>query len=176
MSIKENFIKKMEQFIQEQQLLKDENRVCCALSGGADSVALLVGMIILREKLSLEVSAIHVNHCLRGAESDGDEQFCRELCERIGVTLHVHRCDVNAYREKTVVLLKQQQDSVDMQPLKRKMVLLQQRIRPLIIWKQFAAACKRHRTSRLVRHSGKKRTLYKTCFVCLKAGNRGLSQ
>lgn len=100
MSTKENFIKKMEQFIQEHQLLKDENRVCCALSGGADSVALLVGMIMLSEKLSLEVYAVHINHCLRGAESDGDERFCRELCERLGVTLHVHRCDVNAYREK----------------------------------------------------------------------------
>ncbi len=100
MSVKDNFIKKMEQFIYDHQLLKNESKVCCALSGGADSVALLVGMIMLREKLLLEVSAVHVNHCLRGEESDSDEQFCRELCERLGVTLHVHRCDVNAYREK----------------------------------------------------------------------------
>lgn len=100
MSTKESFIKKMEQFIQEQQLLKNEKKICCALSGGADSVALLIGMLMLSKKFSLEVSAVHVNHCLRGDESDGDEQFCRDLCARLGVDIHVHRCDVNAYRGK----------------------------------------------------------------------------
>lgn len=139
MSIKENFIKKMEQFIQEQQLLKDENRVCCALSGGADSVALLVGMIMLREKLSLEVSAIHVNHCLRGAESDGDEQFCRELCERIGVTLHVHRCDVNAYREKNGGSVETAARQCRYAAFEKEDGLIATAHTTLIIWKQFCS-------------------------------------
>ncbi len=100
MNIKENFIRKMQRFIQEQHLLDNESKMCCALSGGADSVALLMGMLMLKDKLSVKVSAVHVNHCLRGEESGRDEQFCRELCKRCGVDLHVYRCDVNAYREK----------------------------------------------------------------------------
>ena len=60
--------------------------VCCALSGGADSVCLLRCLLELRQTLGIQVSAVHVNHQIRGAESDGDEQFCRELCRALGVT------------------------------------------------------------------------------------------
>ncbi|MGN0584993.1 MAG: tRNA lysidine(34) synthetase TilS [Ruminococcus sp.] len=99
MNIKNNFITRMERFIAEEQLLPEGGKVCCGLSGGADSVALLLGMLDVSGRFGIEVSAVHVNHCLRGDESDGDERFCRELCERLGVPLHVHRCDVKAYRE-----------------------------------------------------------------------------
>ena len=66
--------------------------VLAALSGGADSVALLC---VLRE-LGYPVRAFHLNHCLRGAESDRDEAFCRALCARLGVELTVGRVDVAA--------------------------------------------------------------------------------
>ena len=56
-----------------------------AVSGGPDSTALLLA---LRE-IDVPISAAHVNHHLRGAESDGDEQFVRELCARLGVALRV---------------------------------------------------------------------------------------
>jgi tRNA(Ile)-lysidine synthase TilS/MesJ len=56
------------------------------LSGGADSVCLLDVAI----ELEAGVSALHVNHALRGG-ADGDEQFCRELCDRLGVPLRVER-------------------------------------------------------------------------------------
>ena len=63
-----------------------------ALSGGADSVALLRALLLL----GYPVRAYHLNHCLRGAESDRDETFCRELCARLGVQLMVGREDVAA--------------------------------------------------------------------------------
>lgn len=68
--------------------------VCCALSGGADSVCLLRCLLELRQTLGIQVSAVHVNHQIRGAESDGDEQFCRELCRAQGVPLAVYTFDV----------------------------------------------------------------------------------
>ena len=68
--------------------------VCCALSGGADSVCLLRCLLELRQTLGIQVSAVHVNHQIRGAESDGDEQFCRELCRALGVPLAVYSFDV----------------------------------------------------------------------------------
>ena len=55
-------------------------RVVCAVSGGADSMALLWAMYLLRESLELEVSAAHFNHGLRGQESDRDESFVRDFC------------------------------------------------------------------------------------------------
>ena len=57
-----------------------------AISGGIDSTALLIA---LRELGSIELVAGHVNHHLRGAESDGDEAFVRDLCARLGVPLRV---------------------------------------------------------------------------------------
>src|SRR4051794_15017013 len=57
------------------------------VSGGGDSCCLLDVAL----KLGARVSALHVNYGLRGAESDADEALCRELCERLGVTLHVER-------------------------------------------------------------------------------------
>src|SRR3954453_837747 len=57
-----------------------------AVSGGIDSTALLVA---LAERGDLALTAGHVNHHLRGAESDGDEAFIRDLCARLGVPLRV---------------------------------------------------------------------------------------
>ena len=62
--------------------------VVAAVSGGADSTALLLALAELRDD-GFKVIAAHVNHHLRGSESDDDEQFVRELCERINVPLHV---------------------------------------------------------------------------------------
>ncbi|HEV7767162.1 MAG TPA: tRNA lysidine(34) synthetase TilS [Thermoanaerobaculia bacterium] len=63
-------------------------RLIAAVSGGTDSTALLLALSGLREdRFALE--AAHVNHHLRGSESDEDEEFVRELCRELGVTLHV---------------------------------------------------------------------------------------
>src|SRR5438132_3472467 len=59
--------------------------VVVAVSGGPDSTALLLAL----HEIGLPIVAAHVNHHLRGAESDADEQFVRELCDKLGVTLHV---------------------------------------------------------------------------------------
>ena len=78
--------------ISDYAMLETGETVLVALSGGADSVALLLS---LRE-LGYPVRAFHLNHCLRGAESDRDEAFCRRLCEKLGVELTVERVDVAA--------------------------------------------------------------------------------
>lgn len=78
--------------ISDYKMLETGENVLAALSGGADSVALLLS---LRE-LGYAVRAFHLNHCLRGAESDRDEAFCRALCGKLGVALTVERVDVAA--------------------------------------------------------------------------------
>ncbi len=66
-----------------------------ALSGGADSVCLLVCLLALADDYNLSVSAAHVNHGLRGQDADSDEAFVRSLCKVRGVPLYVHRADVS---------------------------------------------------------------------------------
>ena len=67
-----------------------------AVSGGADSVSLLLGMHDLqkRGKLRQRLVAAHFNHKLRGEESDGDEDFVRELTGKLGVELAIGRGDI----------------------------------------------------------------------------------
>ncbi len=75
-------------------MFRKGDKVCVALSGGADSVALLHVLLSLKDELSISVSAAHLNHCLRGAESDRDEQFVCELCRDLDVELMLGREDV----------------------------------------------------------------------------------
>lgn len=77
-------------------MLKGGERVTAALSGGADSVCLLLVLNDLKERYSLKLDAVHVNHCIRGGEADRDEEFCRKLCERLGIELTVKKIDVPA--------------------------------------------------------------------------------
>lgn len=69
-------------------------RVGVAVSGGADSVALLRLLLELREELGVVLSVAHFNHKLRGRASEKDEAFVAGLAEKFGLTLHVGRGDV----------------------------------------------------------------------------------
>ncbi len=70
------------------------SRALAALSGGADSVALLAALV----DAGIEVTAVHCNYHLRGEESDRDERHARDVAARLGVSLTVVDCDVSAYR------------------------------------------------------------------------------
>jgi tRNA(Ile)-lysidine synthase len=67
------------------------DRVAAAVSGGADSVALLCLLLELRAELGIVLSVAHVNHKLRGEESDEDERFVAKLAQQHGLELHT--CD-----------------------------------------------------------------------------------
>ena len=75
-------------FIRRYRMLEPGDRVICAVSGGADSVALLFALWLLREKLNITLEAAHFNHGLRGGESDRDAAFVRDLCSRYDIPLH----------------------------------------------------------------------------------------
>ena len=79
---------------QLRRLTRPGEAVVCAVSGGADSMALLWGLYLLKEELEISVSAAHFNHRLRGAESDADEQFVREFCDRFDIALHIGGAEV----------------------------------------------------------------------------------
>ena len=82
-------LNKLLSFAGKYNLIAPGDRVICAVSGGADSVALLFALYLLREKLQITLEAAHFNHGLRGDESDRDEAFVRQLCSRYDIALHV---------------------------------------------------------------------------------------
>jgi tRNA(Ile)-lysidine synthase len=85
--------------------IKPGDRICAAISGGADSVALLLTLHAAnatpRESLGVGLSAVHINHGLRGEEANADQQFVEDLCISLDIPLHLHRADVPAHVAKT---------------------------------------------------------------------------
>jgi tRNA(Ile)-lysidine synthase len=82
--------------IQQQELLKAGDRVGVAVSGGIDSVALLHLLLELRQELGIVLSVVHFNHKLRGAESDGDQEFVAKLAREYELEFHCESGDVEA--------------------------------------------------------------------------------
>ena len=89
-------LNKLRQFSREQGLIAPGDRIVCAVSGGADSMALLWALYLLKDEWNLELSAAHFNHHLRGAESDRDEAFVRDFCDGYGIPLFVGHGNVEA--------------------------------------------------------------------------------
>ena len=85
---------KLLKFIREQQMLSPGDTVVCAVSGGADSVALLFALYLSRETLDIRLEAAHFNHHLRMEESDRDEAFVREFCGQYDIPLHLGSAQV----------------------------------------------------------------------------------
>jgi tRNA(Ile)-lysidine synthase len=83
--------------IRGQQLLKAGDRAAVAVSGGADSVALLRLLLELRGELGVVLSVVHFNHKLRGREADADEHFVAELAARHRLELYSASGDVGAH-------------------------------------------------------------------------------
>src|SRR5580700_8902619 len=84
-------------YIRKHVLLKPGDRVGAAVSGGADSVALLRLLLELRRQLGIVLSVVHLNHKLRGAESDVDQAFVSDLAQRHQLELHCESADAAAY-------------------------------------------------------------------------------
>jgi tRNA(Ile)-lysidine synthase len=90
-------IDRVRRTIERDGLIPPGSRVLAAVSGGSDSVALLVALADLSHQLGFVLSGLaHLNHHLRGGESDDDERFCRDLATNFGLACHVGHADVLA--------------------------------------------------------------------------------
>ena len=81
-------VNKISAFLKRYEMVKPGDSVICAVSGGADSMALLWAMYLLKDKLQISLSAAHFNHHLRGEESNRDEAFVTDFCEGYGIPLY----------------------------------------------------------------------------------------
>ena len=87
-------LNKLQSFLGQYDMLQPEDTVICAVSGGADSMALLWGMYLIKEKWNIQVAAAHFNHRLRGAESDEDEAFVRSFCTGYDIPFYCGTAEV----------------------------------------------------------------------------------
>jgi tRNA(Ile)-lysidine synthase len=84
--------------IRKQESIRAGDRLAVAISGGADSVALLCLLLELRAELGVVLSVAHINHKLRGEESEEDERFVAKLAGEHGLELHLSEAPVDRRR------------------------------------------------------------------------------
>lgn len=94
-------LKKVLAAIEKNNMLETGATVTVALSGGADSVALLYCLLELQKERSFNLNAAHLNHMLRGEESLRDENFVKELCDKLNIQLFCESIDVAAEAQKS---------------------------------------------------------------------------
>lgn len=95
----------VEQYMEKWSMAEEGCHIVAGISGGADSVCLLFVLLTLKKKKNMHITAVHVNHMLRGRDAEHDEAFVKRLCERNGVLCRVFRIDAagEARRRKCTV-------------------------------------------------------------------------
>jgi len=93
----DKLVERVELWAEKLDVLKPGTVVVVGVSGGADSVCLLDILHKLCSKRAFSMVAVHVNHMLRGEESDEDERFVKSLCENYGIPLKVFKEDVTGF-------------------------------------------------------------------------------
>ncbi|HTP12944.1 MAG TPA: tRNA lysidine(34) synthetase TilS, partial [Bacteroidota bacterium] len=94
MERKHSFITRFSRFAGERVLFRPGDRLVLAVSGGVDSTVMLDAFCEIQESWGLELSVAHINHQLRGDESDGDEAFVRDAARRYHLPVFCKRADV----------------------------------------------------------------------------------
>ena len=96
----QNVTKRVSEYMKKHHMAEAGDGILAAVSGGADSVCLLLVLEELAEELGIRLAAFHMNHGIRGAEADRDEEYVRKLCAERGILLKVVREDVQRYAEE----------------------------------------------------------------------------
>jgi tRNA(Ile)-lysidine synthase len=91
---------KVFEIIQKEKLITKGSHVIVGLSGGADSVCLLLLLVDLQKKMDFSLSAVHVEHGIRGEESREDARFAEKLCENLGISCRIFYVNVPAFAKE----------------------------------------------------------------------------
>jgi tRNA(Ile)-lysidine synthase len=102
-----NILEKVQLTIKSHNLIENGDSVVVALSGGPDSVCLLHVLHTLSEKLNIKIYAVHINHMLRGLESDADEAYVFELCGKLDVPIHSRSFDIRRISDEKGISLEE---------------------------------------------------------------------
>jgi len=88
-------LQKVINYIDQYNMFHNGDKVIVALSGGPDSMCLVHILKKLQERYNIKLYAAHVNHCLRGAEADADEEYVRGFCKNANIDFYSKRIDIN---------------------------------------------------------------------------------
>lgn len=91
---------KVIRFIKENNLISEGDKVLIALSGGPDSVFLLHFFNKFKNKYKIVPGAVHINHLLRGNDSDRDEIFCKAICNELDIPIYTVKANVKLYAKR----------------------------------------------------------------------------
>ncbi|MCM1241287.1 MAG: tRNA lysidine(34) synthetase TilS, partial [Roseburia sp.] len=98
----ENIYGKVKKYIAQYQMISEKDVVAAGISGGADSVCLLLMLYELSKELDFRLLAVHVHHGVR-AEADQDADYVKHLCRELHVPFFLRRVDMNAYAKENVL-------------------------------------------------------------------------
>lgn len=93
-------IRRIQKKLVEWNMVSKNDVLLVGVSGGADSVALLLLLHALKDEMEFSLEVVHVEHGIRGEESVADEMFVKNLCARLNVPCHEERVDVLGYSEE----------------------------------------------------------------------------
>ncbi|MDD7340288.1 MAG: tRNA lysidine(34) synthetase TilS [Eubacteriales bacterium] len=95
-----NSLEKFKNFIEENNLIEKGDSIVSAVSGGSDSVFMLEMLLAIKDDYNLKIIVSHVNHGLRGAEAQRDEDFVKRLAEKNGLIYEVEHIDMAGYAKE----------------------------------------------------------------------------
>lgn len=90
-------LEKVKSYVEKWHMLKSEDRVIVGISGGADSICLVLVLLELQKTIGFEMVAVHVNHGMRGEESDADEQYVKQFCAEHGILCECYFAEVELF-------------------------------------------------------------------------------
>jgi tRNA(Ile)-lysidine synthase len=89
-----NLVQKVTKTIVQENLIEENDKVLLGISGGIDSTTLLFVLLEVQTKIGFELGLAHINHMLRGKESERDERFIKELARKLNIPLYVRKSDI----------------------------------------------------------------------------------
>lgn len=96
--------------IEEYNLIRKDENIVVAVSGGADSMALLYALIEYKKNLDFNIIIAHVNHGVRGEAADADQEFVRRKSKELDIPFYTIDVDMDAYAKNIKLLQKKQGD------------------------------------------------------------------
>lgn len=96
----DSILEKVERYIADNNMLSRGESVVAGVSGGADSMCLLFVLMALKERLGLDLCVVHINHGIRGASADKDQEFVENFCQNHGILWKSFRADIPALAAK----------------------------------------------------------------------------
>lgn len=95
-----NMEKRVLEYILENKLLQEKEKVVVGVSGGPDSICLLEVLYRLQKQLEIELVVAHINHMLRGEEANKDEKYVNDFCVERGIEVYSKRININEFAKK----------------------------------------------------------------------------